>query len=128
MCSPPGLTSAENKRFLSIAADEARGRIQLCAVASDMPYAEAADVLRHAESVGCTHAMIKAQNHPGMTEDELYAEYARLLDVRNLGAVLYAYSSPAFAHMHPSGVPLTLLRRVANLPNAVAVKYRGGEN
>jgi 4-hydroxy-tetrahydrodipicolinate synthase len=45
-----------------------------------------------------------------------------LIDATSLGIVLYAYRSPALATLHPSGIPLDVLDRLADLSNVVAVK------
>lgn len=122
LCSAPGLSLEEKKRFLTIAADEAQGRINLCAVADDDVADISLEILAHAEAVGCSHAMVRVPNHPDQSEDSLFADYRVLVDATNLGICLFATSKAAFAHLHPSGIPLGLLRRLAQIPNVVGIK------
>src|ERR1700679_2783486 len=65
LVSLPGLSLAEKKQFLSVAADAAAGRIGLCAVADDDDIAVSQEILAHAEAVGATHAMVRVPNAPG---------------------------------------------------------------
>lgn len=122
LVSGPGLTLAEKKQFLSIAASEAQGRINLCAVADDDDLTVSREILDHAERVGAAYAMVRVPNAPGEAEDVIYARYRELIDDTDLGICLFATSNAKFMHLHPSGVPLNLLRRIAELPTAVGIK------
>jgi 4-hydroxy-tetrahydrodipicolinate synthase len=122
LVSLPGLTLLEKKQFLSVAADAAAGRIGLCAVADDDEGAVSREILDHAEAVGATHAMVRVPNAPGEAEDVIYARYRELIDNTNLGVCLFATTNAKFAHLHPSGIPLNLLRRLAGIDNVVGIK------
>jgi 4-hydroxy-tetrahydrodipicolinate synthase len=120
-CAPPGVTAEEYAAYLAIAVDEARDRIAVSAVVDEPSEAAAHAVLASAERAGCTHVLLTIRTAPN-TAAELFAAYRRLIDATPLGIVLYAYAAPAFRTLHPSGIPLDVLRELAELPNVVAVK------
>jgi 4-hydroxy-tetrahydrodipicolinate synthase len=122
LVSAPGMSLEQKKQFLSIAAAESQGRINLCAVADDDDLDVSRQILAHAEAVGASHAMVRVPNTPGESEDVIFARYRELIDNTNLGVCLFATSNPKFMHLHPSGIPLNLLRRLAGLPHVVGIK------
>src|ERR1700748_506666 len=93
LVSGPGLTLDEKKQFLSIAASEAQGRINLCAVADDDDAEVSRQILEHAERVGAAYAMVRVPNLPGESEDAIYERYRNLIDNTNLGICLFATSN-----------------------------------
>lgn len=122
LASGPGLSLEEKKLFLSIACDESKGRINICAVADDDDLAVSRQILEHGEKVGVAYAMMRVPSVPGESEDSIYEKYRGLIDETNLGICLFATSNAKFMHLHPSGIPLNLLRRVAGLPNVIGIK------
>ena len=52
----------------------------------------------------------------------IYAAYRTLIEQSELPVVLYAFRSSGARHLHPSGVPIDVYSRIADLPNVVAVK------
>ena len=119
--SSPGLVRDEYQRLLAVVADEARGRIATSAVVGAPTEAESRELLADAECAGCTHVLLTIRDGPA-SADALYASYKRLIESTSLGIVLYAYRSLAFRALHPSGIPLDVFDRLADLPNVVAVK------
>src|SRR5665213_1944297 len=120
LASGPGLSLEEKKQFLTIACDESSGRINICAVADDVDVSR--QILVHAERVGVAYAMMRVPSGAGESEDSIFEKYRSLIDDTNLGICLFATSNARFMHLHPSGIPLNLLRRVAGLPNVIGIK------
>ena len=119
--STPGLERGEYRRLLEIVSDEARGRIATSAVVGAATEEMNRELLADAERAGCTHVLLTIRSGPASAED-LYAGYKRLIESTPLGIVLYAYRSAAFRALHPSGIPLDVFDRLADLPNVAAVK------
>ena len=122
LCTQPGLNTEEKKRFMTLAADEAQGRIFLCGTADSDDLDVSIGILAHAESLGFSHALVRVPNTLGESEDAIFAKYKKVIESTNLGIILFATKKPWFAHLHPSSIPLNLYRRVAELPNVVGVK------
>jgi 4-hydroxy-tetrahydrodipicolinate synthase len=111
-----GLEGEERRRFLQIATDEAGDEILISSGGSGRGSIEAAvAALRDIESLGCSHVMFSPP--AGLSEDEAFAFSRDLLASTDLGAVLYAQRRQG-----GGPVPLSLFRRLAELPNVVAVK------
>ena len=122
LVTQPGLNTDEKMRFMEIASSEAAGRILLCATADSDDINVTIEVLAHAEALGFSHALVRAPSVLGESEDAIFAKYQRIAESTNLGIILFATKKPWFAHLHPSSMPLNLLRRVAALPNVIGVK------
>lgn len=119
--SSPGLKRDEYRQLLGIVADEAHGRVATSGVVGAPSEAENRERLADAERAGCTHVLLTVRSGAASAED-LYASYKHLIESTSLGIVLYAYRAPAFRALHPSGIPLDVFDRLADLPNVVAVK------
>jgi 4-hydroxy-tetrahydrodipicolinate synthase len=116
-----GMTRAERKRMLEIIADEARGKILVGGTMGGSTFDEKVEAFKHAESIGVSQTLFSLD--PALkTEDELYAAAKALIDSTSLGIVLYAQPHDAFLKLDPSGIPVNVLDRLANLPNVMAVK------
>jgi len=120
-CGGPIITKAEYKQLITTVCDEARGKMLVSVVASEPTVEGNLDVLQHAEQAGCSHAMVILRQGAD-SEKELVANYRRIIEGTNLGIILYAYASPAFKHLHRTGLPLGVYDELANLPNVIGVK------
>jgi 4-hydroxy-tetrahydrodipicolinate synthase len=121
MCARFNGSLDEYKRVVEIACDEADGRIQVGVNAGRPTVAESVELLAHGKRVGCTHAFVAVRTKVA-SEDQLYAAYRTIIEQSKLPVVLYAFRSPGACHLHPSGVPIDVYSRLADLPNVVAVK------
>jgi 4-hydroxy-tetrahydrodipicolinate synthase len=123
ICGPVGVTPDEYKRFLEVVCAEARGKILTGAIVEGASLNEDLDLLEHAEKVGCSHVFMNAiRDVRPRTEDQLFEAYRRRINATRLAVVLYASVTDAFRQFGPSGVPLSVFDRLAELPNVVAVK------
>ncbi len=116
-----GMTRPERKRMLEIVAAEGRGKILIGGTMGGTTFAEKVEAFKHAESIGVSETLFSLD--PALkTEDELYASAKALIDSTTLGIVLYAQPHEAFKKLDPSGIPINVFDRLANLPNVMAVK------
>ena len=116
-----GMTRPERKRMLEIVADEGRGKILIGGTMGGTTFAEKVEAFKHAESIGVSETLFSLD--PALkTEDELYTSAKALIDSTSLGIVLYAQPHEAFKKLDPSGIPINVFDRLANLPNVMAVK------
>ena len=80
-------------------------------------------MLRHAEKVGCSHVFVNTiWDVKPLTEDRLYEAYLQRISSTRLAVVLYASDTSTLAAFGPSGVPLNVFDRLADLKNVVAIK------
>lgn len=124
MCATEtGLTLEESKRFLAIAADEAKGKIVVTTSVILDSFEANLELLAHAEKVGVDGALLgyPPSFHPE-DKEEVYSATRRLADATRLHLTLYPSPHFPFNKFHPSGFPLDVLDRLADLPSVVAVK------
>jgi 4-hydroxy-tetrahydrodipicolinate synthase len=118
------LVGDEQRRFLDIVCEEARGKALVSVFAGLAPTIQAnADALRTAEAAGASHALIGWP--PSMlpcSEGELYRWVQDICGQTNLAIVLYASERWDLVRLHLSGVPFALYDRLADLPSVVAMK------
>jgi 4-hydroxy-tetrahydrodipicolinate synthase len=123
MCSPTGVTLEERKKFIEIVCREARPHMLVGANVNQPNIEDAIELLVHAEKAGCTHAFVgspRKMNDP--SEASLFAYFAKISESTKLPIILYGYDSPALRHLHPSGILVDVLDRVADLPNVIGMK------
>jgi len=127
LCSiETGLTFEEKKRFLEIAADEAGDEISVAFSLAGDTLEENIALLAHAEQVGCTHALLSyPHSFRPRTEDDIYAYSAAICESTNLGVYLFTSDKFAFHRFHPSGVPFSVIDRLVELDNVIAIKVGG---
>jgi 4-hydroxy-tetrahydrodipicolinate synthase len=121
-----GLTHEERKRFISIVNDEAKGRAFTSISALMDTVEQNIDLLQHHEKTGGTLAMI---GHPLQydpeSEEELYRNYKYMCDSTNLAVHFYP-GRLRLKRFHPSGWPMSIVPRIAEIPNVVMMKFAGG--
>ena len=127
LCSlETGLSVEEKKLMLSVATDEAGNDIGISMSLVGETLDENIELLKYAEAVGVTHALISyPQAFVPRTQDEIYEFVRTLADATNLGLYLFVSDKFSFHHLHPSGVPFDAYERLADLDNVVAMKLGG---
>lgn len=123
MCSSTGITLPERKRFVEIVCEEAGGRMLTGVNVAQPSLDESLELLAHAEKVGCSHAFVSfPRRQRPESEEEIYRYYRQITDATSMGIVLYAFDAPTLRHIHPSGIPINVFDRLADVPNVVAMK------
>jgi 4-hydroxy-tetrahydrodipicolinate synthase len=121
-----GLSGAEQRRMLEVATDEARGEIGVSLSLIGETLEENIALLKHAESVGASHALVHfPQAFTARTHDDVYNYVRALADSTNVGLCLLAADKFSLHHLHPSGVPMEAYERLAALDNVVALQLGG---
>ncbi len=124
MCATEtGLTLEEAQRFVAIAADEAGDEIVVTTSLILNNFDENLALLEHAEKVGVQGVLLGYPPgfHPE-DKEEIYTVTKRFLDATNLHVTLYPSPHFPFSKFHPSGFPLDVMERLAEVDNVVAVK------
>ncbi len=116
-----GLSREERRRMLEIVADEARGNILVTATVGGSTLQERIEGYRHAERIGISQAFFSLSSS-AQTEEELYRSAAEAITSTDLNVVLYGQPNAAFLKFDPSGIPINVFDRLADLPNVIAVK------
>jgi 4-hydroxy-tetrahydrodipicolinate synthase len=121
-----GMTQEERKRFDSIVNDEVAGRVHTSISTLMDTVEQNIDIMQHHEKTGGTMAML---GHPIMYDpesvEELYRNYKYMCDNTNLALVFYP-GRLKVKRWDPSGWPMEILPRIADIPNVVAMKIQGG--
>lgn len=129
MCAvETGLSLEEQKRFISIVCDEARGRILVSFTLLQDSIEDSLALLAHAEQAGASHALLGYP--PGFrpaSPDDIVAVTRRISESTNLGLVMYASDKFDFVRFHPSQVPFAAYDQIADLPNVVSLKVGFGD-
>jgi 4-hydroxy-tetrahydrodipicolinate synthase len=129
MCIPVGVTLDEHKQFLQIASDEAKGKILVGDIVGEKSLEDDLAMIMHAEKAGCTHLFISPNRSlQAKTEEELYQGYLQRINATALPVVIYGSFTESYKIFGPSGVPLGVFDRLAELPNVVAIKLSQGLN
>lgn len=121
-----GLSHEERKHFVSIVNDEAKGRIitNVCALMDTVE--DNIEIMHHHEKTGGTMAML---GHPIMydpaSEEELYRNYKYMADSTNLALHFYP-GRLRVKRFHPTGWPLSIVPKIADIENVVMMKFAGG--
>jgi 4-hydroxy-tetrahydrodipicolinate synthase len=115
-----GLTAEERRRMLEVVADEAQGKILVTSTISGRTIEERVEFCRWAESLGVSQLFVSFSS--GETEEAVYEAARQVIEATSLGAVLYGQPSDRFAKFDPCGLPMRALDRLADLPNAIAIK------
>jgi 4-hydroxy-tetrahydrodipicolinate synthase len=112
--SANGATAEQGKRMWELVREEGSGKIGMGALGGDLAYLE---------KMGCTYTMIGyPRNAKAETEDEVYAQFRKLIDSTSMAVVLYGSPVESLRRFHPSGIPLGVFDRLADHPNVVGIK------
>ncbi len=120
--SATGANAEQRKRLMEIVRDESQGKILTSLIVGGS--AESAiESLSWAEKMGCSHAMLMFPgNLQPQSEDEVYAHFRKIIDSTSLAILLYGSDVAALRRFHPSGIPIGVFDRLADVPNVVGMK------
>lgn len=122
-----GTTKEEYKRFLEIVMEEAAGRLKLVVHGSFDVVKDTIEICHYAEGIGA-HALLLSYPPTFYPESdkEIYDYTASIMNATSLATVIFAVHQWNFEHIHPATLSPRLVRQLAELPNAVAIKCEGG--
>jgi dihydrodipicolinate synthase/N-acetylneuraminate lyase len=122
-----GTTKAEYQQFLVFAVDEAKGRLKVVVHGSFDTIDDVIEISRYAETAGA-HTLLLSYPptfYPS-NDDDIFEYTTKVLDATQLATVLFSVHQWNFDRVHPGCLSPQLLGRLADAPNAVAVKCEGG--
>ena len=123
-----GMTFEERKKFVEIANDEAKGRIHVSVSVIMDTIEQNVELLKCHEKAGGDMAML---GHPMMydpeSEEEIFRMYKYMCDETNLAITFYP-ARLKVKRYHPSGWPMSLMPRIAEIQNVTAMKLPGGSS
>jgi len=112
--SANGANAEQAKRMWELVREESAGKIGMGALGGDLAYLE---------KIGCAYTMIGyPRGAKAETEDEVYAQFRKIIDSTSMAAVLYGSPVESLRRFHPSGIPLRVFDRLADHPNVVGIK------
>jgi dihydrodipicolinate synthase/N-acetylneuraminate lyase len=122
-----GTTMDEYKRFLEIVIDEASGRQRTVIQASFDTLDDMIEVCKFGESAG---ADVVLPSYPPSfyprSQQDIYDFTAKLMDSIELATIIFSVHQWNFGRLHPADIAPEIIAKLADLPNAVAVKAEGG--
>ena len=124
MCATEtGLSLDESKRFVEIVANEANGKILVTTSLILNSFEENMELMAHAEKVGVNGILL---GYPPTffprTAEEIYEATKRFCDATTMHVTIYPSPHFNFSRFHPSGFPLEIIERIADIENVVAIK------
>lgn len=123
-----GMTFEERKKFVEIVCDEAKGKMHSSVTVLQDTVEQDIEMLHHCEKVGCTHVTLghPVQYYP-RSEEDIFQMYKFMCDSTSLAITFYPGRLHTW-HFHPSYFPPDAMRRIADIPNVVAMKVTGGSS
>ncbi len=118
-----GLSFDEAKRLVEVVVDEAGDDILVSTTLLFDNFAQQAAMLEHAAKVGVDAVLFGfPANYYPQRADEIHDKARELIESTDLAVVLYPSPHFNFQRLHPSGFPLEVIERLAELDNVVGVK------
>jgi 4-hydroxy-tetrahydrodipicolinate synthase len=119
-----GLTFEEAKKFVGIVTSEAKNDLNVSVTILFDSHEKNFEMMKHAQKVGCHSVLLGyPSNYYPKTLDEVYKLSREMCDlVPDLPIVLYPTHKYNLERFHPCEFPFDLLERMADIPNAVALK------
>jgi len=118
----PTLSHAEHGAVIAAVVKAAAGRIPVIAGAGSNNTAEGIDLIRHAEKVGATAALVVTPYYNKPTQRGLIAHYTTLHDCCSLPIIIYNIPSRSVVDMSPE-----TMGELAKLPRIIGVKDATGK-
>jgi 4-hydroxy-tetrahydrodipicolinate synthase len=122
------ITPDEYQRFTEIAADEARGRLNLIFHASFNTLEENIEAARRAHAAGARLALLSYPScfYPTSLQD-IFDYTKAFCDATDLGVILFPMTHWGFERLHSASIPVDMLVALTDAcPNVVSVKAEGG--
>jgi len=118
-----GLAFDEARRFVTIVADEAGGRIMVSVALLFDSWSRNMAMLEHAADSGCQTVQIgfPPSWYPH-TAEEVYVAARAMCEAARCAVILYPSPHFNFERLHPAAFPLEVIERLAELPAVVAVE------
>ena len=127
LVSEAGTTKEEMRQFMEIAVDEAKGQHYFILHGTFDTSGDQIAMTADAKAIGVNAVLAGYPNsfYP-KTESDLYDFTRKFCESVDLGVVLFAAHHWNLERIAPSGFPLDVLVRCAEIENVVAVKYEVG--
>ncbi len=121
LCSSEvGLSIQEAKEFISIATDQAGGKILVSTSAVLNTFDQNFEIINHAAKAGCSHVLVGyPPNFNPQTVKEIFDITKQMCEVADIGVVLYPKFD--FAKIDSAAV-VEMLKDLVKLPNVFAAK------
>lgn len=122
------ITLDEYVRFTEIAADEAKGALNLIFHASFNTLEENIEAARRAEAAGARIALLSYPPcfYPTSLQD-IYDYTLAFCQATNLGVILFPMTHWGFERLHAASIPIDMIEQlVDDAPSVIAVKAEGG--
>lgn len=118
----------EYVRFTEIAADEARGNLNLIFHASFNTLEENIEAARRAEAAGARLALLSyPPNFYPTSMQDVYDYTLAFAESTNLGIILFPMTHWGFERLHSASIPVDMLADLVDAaPNVVSIKAEGG--
>ena len=118
-----GLEMEESKRFIEIVADEAGDELSVGITAMLDSFDQNRDLIEHAATVGCDTVLLGyPMNWVPDDPEEVFQRTRSLAEAADIGIILHLNDKYNFGHLHPSGYPMEILDRMADIDNAIAME------
>ncbi len=122
-----GTTHEEYKQFLSVVIDEARGRLRTVVHTSFDTLEDILSVTRFGESAGADALLLAyPPAFRPRSDQEIFEFSSAVMGATRLATIIFNVHHWNFSRLHPAEMTVALVTRLAELPNAVAIKCEGG--
>ncbi len=116
------LTHKEHKRIISLAVEEARGRVPIVAGAGSNSTDEALDLAKYAQEVGADYALVITPYYNKPTQEGLFCHFRKIADETNIPIIIYNVPSRTGVNI----LPETVLRVAKECRGVVGIKEASG--
>jgi 4-hydroxy-tetrahydrodipicolinate synthase len=127
-CSEVAIAMEEYDQFIRVMCEQAAGRIFVVHHAVFNTLEDNIEAIRLAEAAGAELILLgyPPYFYPQSLED-VYAYTKAICDSTSLAVMVFAIPTWGFSRLHPSDLPVPMLRRLLDeCPNIVAIKAEGG--
>lgn len=118
----PTLSHAEHQKVIEVVVETVAGRVPVVAGAGSNNTAEGISLMRHAEKVGATAALVVTPYYNRPTQAGLIAHYTALHDCCNLPIIIYNIPPRSVIDMMPD-----TMGQLSKLPRIIGVKDATGK-
>jgi 4-hydroxy-tetrahydrodipicolinate synthase len=121
-----GTTRDEYLKFLQIVVEEAAGRLRVVVQGSFDTLADDIEMIKRSEEAGADVLLLSyPPTFYPRNDQDIYDFTSTVLAETNLATVLFAVHQWNFDRVHPASLSVDLVDKLADLPNAVAIKCEG---